>query len=148
MSRAGGSNAGESLQGAVLAFDFGMKYIGIAAGQTITRTASALTTLAAKGGEPDWQAVRELVKEWRPVRLIVGLPLNMDDTESDMSEHARAFADRLGKETGIEVAMADERLTSRAVSEGSKGTKGNRGGDQSHAAAAALIAETWLNALD
>ena len=139
----GSMNADGSVEGTVLAFDFGLKHIGIATGQTITRTASALTTISARDGQPDWQSVRNLVREWRPVRLIVGLPLNMDDTESDMSERARAFAARLEKETGIAVAMADERLTSRAVGESQSG-----GRDQSHAAAAALIAETWLNALD
>jgi len=126
------------VEGTVLAFDFGMRHIGVAAGQTITHSASALTTLSARDGQPDWVVVRELVKEWRPFRLVVGLPLNMDDTESEMSERARAFAARLEKETGVVVAMADERLTSRAVNA--------LEGDQSHAAAAALIAETWLNA--
>ena len=123
--------------GAVLAFDFGLKHIGVAAGQTITRTASGLTTLPARDGAPDWSAVRKLVSEWRPIALIVGLPLNMDDTESDMSERVRAFARRLAKETGLAVELADERLTSRAVSDVE--------GAQSHAAAAALIAEGWLN---
>ncbi len=135
------------IAGAVLAFDYGEKHIGVAAGQTITRTASALTTLAAREGKPDWRAVRELVKEWRPIRLIVGLPLNMDDTESVLSERSRVFAARLEKETGIEVAMADERLTSRTAAVAHAG-KGGRGGHRSHAEAAALIAETWLNELD
>ena len=118
----------------MLAFDFGLKHIGVAAGQTITRTASPLTTLSARDGRPDWKAVEDLVREWRPVQLVVGLPLNMDDTESEMSGRARAFARKLEAHTGLPVAMADERLTSRAA------------GDAAHAAAAALIAETWLNA--
>jgi len=122
--------------GTVLAFDFGLKHIGVASGQTITRTATPLTTFSARNGNPDWKAVGKLVDEWRPVRLVVGLPLNMDDTESDMSERARRFAGQLEAHTGVAVDMADERLTSRAVRES----------DQSHAAAAALIAETWLNA--
>ena len=128
------------VEGLVLAFDFGLKHIGVASGQTITRTASALTTLRARDGKPDWHDVRMLVREWRPVRLIVGLPLNMDDTESEMSERARSFAQRLARETSVPVEMADERLTSRAAAE----TEGDSRSDQSHAAAAALIAETWL----
>ncbi len=131
----GGGPAGSD--GAVLAFDFGLRHIGVAAGQTITRTASGLTTLTARDGSPDWHRVRELVNEWRPVRLVVGLPLNMDDSESEMSERARRFAARLTKETGVPVELADERLTSREVGEVT--------GDRAHAAAAALIAETWLN---
>lgn len=126
----------DAIHGTVLAFDFGLKHIGVATGQTVTRTATPLTTLSARDGSPHWKAVRKLVDEWRPVRLIVGLPLNMDDTESDMSERARAFASRLAARTGVPVSMADERLTSRAA------------GEASHAAAAALIAETWLNAPD
>ena len=131
--------------GLVLAFDFGLKHIGVASGQTITRTATALTTLSARDGSPDWDSVRSLVKEWRPVRLIVGLPLNMDDSESEMSERARSFARRLAKETSVPVEMADERLTSRAAAEADEsGKKSSNRSDQSHAAAAALIAQTWL----
>ena len=128
------------VEGLVLAFDFGLKHIGVASGQTITRTATALTTLSARDGSPDWDSVRSLVKEWRPIRLIVGLPLNMDDTESEMSERARTFARQLAKETSVPVEMADERLTSRAAAQTDSGSRS----DQSHAAAAALIAETWL----
>ena len=131
------------VEGLVLAFDFGLKHIGVASGQTITRTATALTTLTARDGRPDWDSVRTLVKEWRPNRLIVGLPLNMDDTESEMSERARSFAGRLAKETSLPVEMADERLTSRAAAE-ADGSKSVNRSDHSHAAAAALIAETWL----
>ena len=131
------TGSGSGVEGTVLAFDFGLKHIGVATGQTITRTATGLTTLTARNGKPDWRSVRELVSEWRPIRLIVGLPLNMDDSESEMSARARSFAARLGSETGVQVEMADERLTSRAAAE-QEGT---------HAAAAALIAETWLNAL-
>ena len=135
------TGSGSPVQGTVLAFDFGLKHIGVATGQTVTRTATGLTTLTAREGKPDWRSVRDLVAEWRPVRLIVGLPLNMDDSESEMSGRARAFAARLGSETGVQVEMADERLTSRAVAPEVAEREGN------HAAAAALIAETWLNAL-
>jgi putative Holliday junction resolvase len=138
--------------GTVLAFDFGLKNIGVATGQTITRTATELTTLAARDGKPDWQDVRDLVKEWQPVRLIVGLPLNMDETESEMSGRARTFAAQLERQTGVVTAMVDERLTSRAAGEATD-NRGRRAGssrkasDRSHARAAALIAQTWLNDL-
>lgn len=123
-------------EGCVLAFDFGLKHIGVAAGQTITRTATPLDTLSAKNGNPRWPAVEMLVNEWQPIQLVVGLPLNMDDTESEMSARARRFARQLAEKTGLPVALADERLTSRMT----------RDEDATHAAAAALIAETWLNA--
>ena len=123
--------------GCVLAFDYGLTHIGVAAGQTVSRTASPLTTLRARHGKPDWQQLQALVDEWRPLVLIVGLPLNMDDTESDMSTRARAFAARLEALTGLGVELVDERLTSRAVQDAT--------GADSHALAAVLIAESWLN---
>ena len=120
--------------GCVLAFDFGLKHIGVAVGQTITLSANPLTTLKARDGRPDWSVLKALIDEWRPIRLLVGLPLNMDDSESEMSELARRFADKLAAKNAIQVVMVDERLTSFAT----------RDSDQSHAAAAALIAEGWL----
>ena len=125
--------------GCVLAFDFGLKHIGVAVGQTVTAGASPLTTLPARGGRPDWPAVDALVARWRPFRLLVGLPLNMDDTESDMSLRARAFADSLAERAQVPVTMVDERLTSYAV-------RDLASGEEAHAAAAVLIAESWLNA--
>jgi putative Holliday junction resolvase len=122
--------------GYVLAFDFGLRHIGVAVGQTVTGTASPLTTLAARSGTPDWDAVTTLVREWRPQALLVGLPLNMDDTESAMSARARRFAGRLQATSGIRVHLVDERLTSLAVKD--------LGPDRAHAAAAVLIAEGWL----
>lgn len=119
----------------VLAFDFGLRHIGVAAGQTVTGTASPVATLRARDGKPDWPELTKLVAEWNPTRLLVGLPLNMDDTESEMSERARRFAAELARRTGLPTDLVDERLTTRAATEA--------GG--THAHAAALIAETWLN---
>lgn len=120
----------------ILAFDFGLKHIGVAVGQTVTRSASPLTTLTAKNGKPNWSQVANLVRQWRPNQLIVGLPLNMDDSESDMSERARKFAGKLHETTNIEVSLVDERLTSFAARQISA--------DDNHALAASLIAESWL----
>jgi putative Holliday junction resolvase len=134
----------------LLAFDFGLRHIGVASGQSITGTATPLTTLPARAGVPDWSAVARLVAEWRPDLLVVGLPLNMDATESPMSERARRFAARLGRETRRPVVFADERLTSRAANtnrDSGTATTSQRsaGRDTGHARAAVLIAETWLN---
>jgi putative Holliday junction resolvase len=120
----------------VLAFDFGLKHIGVAVGQSITRSASPLTTISARDGRPDWRQIVELVEQWRPDLLIVGLPLNMDDSESEMSERARAFSKKLHAETALEVVLVDERLSSF---EAKKLDDANN-----HAHAARLIAETWL----
>ena len=125
----------------VLAFDFGLNYIGVAVGQSITGTANPVTTLKARNGKPDWRQVDALISEWSPHRLLVGLPLNMDDTESDMSERARAFANRLAERTGIQATLVDERLTSfEAASDDHRAA-----GADSHAIAAQLIAQTWLS---
>jgi len=123
-------------RGYVLAFDFGLRHIGVAVGQPVTGTASPLTTLTARQGRPDWEQVRRLVEEWQPQVLLVGLPLNMDDTESEMSAQARRFATALARRLRRRVLMVDERLTSFASRQADAAER--------HGAAAALIAETWL----
>jgi putative Holliday junction resolvase len=125
----------------VLAFDFGLRNIGVATGQAITRTASEIATVRARDGVPDWNTVDALVRQWEPDALLVGLPLNMDDTESEMSTRAKAFARKLRSRYRLAVELVDERLTSfeaRGISDEI---------DTQHAIAARLIAETYLNAL-
>ena len=126
--------------GYVIGFDFGLRHIGGCVGQFVRKTASPLTTLAAKDGSPNWQAVKTLLDEWKPVRLVVGLPLNMDGTESEMSERARSFGDQLERRYQIPVAMVDERLSTRAAREAAELDKGAT----SHELAAVLIVESWL----
>ena len=62
--------------GHVLAFDYGLRHIGICVGQFVTKTASPLTTLRANDGVPDWSQVAKVVSEWQPKMLLIGLPLN------------------------------------------------------------------------
>jgi putative Holliday junction resolvase len=133
----------------VLAFDFGFAHIGVATGQSVTGTATPLTTISARQGRPDWPALDQLVREWRPDLLVVGLPLNMDGTESDMSTHARTFGDRLRGRYDCAVEFADERLTTydaRTPVGNATGAGADRMGKYAHAYAAKLIAETWLAA--
>lgn len=120
----------------VMAFDFGLRHIGVAIGQTVTGTATPLTTLAARDGKPDWPVIEALVIEWRPAAVLVGLPLNMDASESEMSSRARRFAARLGQQTRVPVHLVDERLTSYASRAA--------GPARAHEHAAVLIAESWL----
>ena len=120
----------------ILAFDFGLRHIGLAVGQTVTRTANPVTTLRADAGKPDWQALDEIVGVWQPDLMIVGLPLNMDDSESEMSERARHFADQLHQRYLSRVELVDERLSSFEAKQINP--------DDGHAVAAQLIAETWL----
>ncbi|MES2672976.1 MAG: Holliday junction resolvase RuvX [Pseudomonadota bacterium] len=130
----------------LLAFDYGTKNIGVACGQTITGTANILTSLKAKDGVPDWVQVAKLITEWRPDLILIGLPLNMDDSESELSVRSRKFANRLHGRFGINIEMVDERLTSFEA----KGEVMRRGGSRDYknnpvdSIAARLILETWL----
>ncbi|MCH8140078.1 MAG: Holliday junction resolvase RuvX [Gammaproteobacteria bacterium] len=120
-----------------MAFDFGMRHIGVAVGQFITHTANPLATLSAINGKPDWDRLGNLIETWQPERLIVGLPLNMDHTEGEMCESARRFAKKLEHRYSLTVHMVDERLTTfEAQRSDPEGT---------HEIAAKLIAETYLN---
>ncbi len=74
-----------------MAFDFGTTKIGVAVGQQITGTASPVAVVKARNGIPQWLAIDRLVEEWQPKVLVVGLPINMDGTESDMSKTAARF---------------------------------------------------------
>jgi putative holliday junction resolvase len=130
----------------LLAFDYGTKNIGVASGQTITRSANALPPLKAKDGIPDWNQIEKLLIDWKPDLVLVGLPLNMDETESELSVRARKFANRIHGRFGCKVELVDERLTSFAA----KGEIMDRGGSRDYknhpvdSIAARLILESWL----
>jgi len=128
-----------------MAFDFGLKWVGVATGQTLTASATPLVTLPANKGKVDAQALQTLVDDWQPELLLVGLPLNMDDTGSKMCDRARAFAVKIGNITRRPVTLVDERLSSRAAIERRGKTRTGKPDDLSHAEAACVIAETWLH---
>lgn len=131
--------------GTVLAFDFGTKRIGVAIGNTLTGTARPLSVLKADNGSPDWDKLAALVAEWKPVQLLVGLPLNMDGSESELSARARKFANRLGGRLSLPVATVDERLSSfeaRGELQRSNSRPGAR--PEVDALAATIILESWL----
>lgn len=98
-------------QRTVLSFDFGTKSIGVAVGQEITGTASPLNALKAVDGIPDWQKVADIFNEWSPQLVIVGLPLNMDGSQQDVTFAAKKFANRLHAKFRVAVQTSDERLT-------------------------------------
>jgi putative Holliday junction resolvase len=126
----------------VLGFDFGLKRIGVAVGNPITGTASALAPLRANEGNPDWEAVRRLLDEWKPGRLVVGLPLNMDGTPSEMSARAERFARRLEGRFHVSCEMMDERLSSFEA----RGLIAESGRDAStDSVAACLVLESWFS---
>ncbi len=135
--------------GTLLAFDFGHKRIGVAVGQTLTGSANALAVVAV-AAKPDWQTIGRIIDEWKPVALVVGLPLAADGGETGMSEDARRFGRRLEGRYGIPVWYEDERLTSfsaeqRFVDARSRGGMRRKDAALKDAMAAQIILENWLH---
>ncbi|AAK03954.1 TPA: Holliday junction resolvase RuvX [Pasteurella multocida] len=130
----------------VLAFDFGTKSIGCAVGQSITGTAQALPAFKAQDGIPNWDAIGKCLAEWQPDRVVVGLPLNMDGTEQDLTVRARKFAHRLHGRFGVAVELQDERLTTTEARAEIFGRGGYKALNKSKVdgISACLILESWF----
>lgn len=124
-----------------LSFDFGMKHIGVASVEVTSRLVDPKCTLSANHGKPDVSQLDFLVDAWQPTDLIVGLPLNMDSSESKMSTAARKFGLFLERRFQLPVHFVDERLSSYEAMQRS----GSQHAD--HALAAVAIGETWLHEL-
>ncbi len=134
----------------VLAFDYGLRRIGVAVGNTLTATAEPLTTITARGGEADWIAIEACLEAWRPGMLVVGVPYNMDGTASGLTGKARAFATDLESRFGLPVTTVDERLSSREAEDALRGRRRSgemsrriRRGDIDREAACVLLRQ-WL----
>jgi putative Holliday junction resolvase len=130
--------------GSLLGFDFGSHKIGIAVGNTVTATASPLTTLSYVKHKPDWDSIEKIISEWKPDTLVVGLPFQMDDEEAELAGRAKKFARQLQGRFKIPVEMIDERLTSKEASN-RLGKKAAKNVTLVDSMAAKLILETWLN---
>lgn len=102
-------------RGTVLGFDFGLQRIGVAVGELEVRQASVLEVIAAAATEVRFAAIARLVREWRPVRAVVGLPRNDDGSEHAMSARCRRFANQLHGRYGLPVDLVDERYSSLAA---------------------------------
>jgi putative Holliday junction resolvase len=79
----------------LLGFDFGTQRTGVAVGQSITQTATALCTVTTRNEQPDWDRISELIDDWRPDALVVGLPLHADGSDSGTTAAVRKFAQQL-----------------------------------------------------
>ncbi|HEU0277343.1 MAG TPA: Holliday junction resolvase RuvX [Rhodanobacteraceae bacterium] len=137
------------MTGCVLGFDFGTRWIGVASGNRISRSARPLAALAARGGQPDWERIGALLVEWRPEALVVGLPLTLEGQEQKASRGARAFAQTLGQRSGLAVHLVDERHTSREAAgrfaaARRAGATRRRDAANIDSLAAAVILERWL----
>ncbi|KDE40140.1 MAG: Holliday junction resolvase RuvX [Nitrincola lacisaponensis] len=129
-----------------LGFDFGTRRIGVAFGQRLTGTASPLEPLNARDGIPDWVQLEKLIQTWQPDCLVIGIPLNMDGTISDMARRARKFANRLHERCQRPCFLMDERLTTREAKQLHRAAGGgqNYRKDPVDSIAARLILEDWF----
>lgn len=140
----------------VLAFDYGIKRIGVAVGQTLTHTATALEILSADNSSSVWSAIDRLVREWQPHAFVMGKPLHADDSETPLFEAIKDFGNQLGARYNCPVHYMDERLSSNAAENlqqadseqrNRRGSSGKRRNSEKHIdhIAAKLILESWFS---
>jgi len=132
---------------AVLAFDFGTRRIGIAVGNTLVRVAHPLATIDEERSEQRFESITELINEWQPAILVVGLPRHADGTEHAMTERARRFARQLHGRFRLPVEFSDERWTTELAQAalGAQGTGGAVARGVRDRVAAQLILQSWLD---
>ncbi|MCZ6668678.1 MAG: Holliday junction resolvase RuvX [Gammaproteobacteria bacterium] len=128
----------------VIGFDYGTSWIGIAVGQTLTTQARPLNAIKSFRHSPDWGAISNLVDEWKPQKLIVGLPTSDYPETQYMTDKASRFSRQLQGRYKIDTELIDERLTTReayliAIDSGTHKSK-----PEIDSLAAVLITETWL----
>ena len=133
----------------ILAFDFGLRRIGVAVGQQVTASANPLAVVQNSDEGPDWTAIGALVREWQPARIIVGMPAHADGSAAEISNHVKAFIRELGRfERPVETE--DERYSSLEAeallkSGRAAGRRGRIRKEMIDSTAATLIAERWLS---
>lgn len=134
----------------VVAFDFGLKRIGLAAGDTLTATAAPRPAIAVSQHGPDWASIDRQVRSLHPRLLVVGAPYNADGTPGALEPAARRFASELEKRFGLPVNMVDERWSSLEANEALKARRasGERRKrirrEDIDSAAAAVILQRWF----
>jgi putative Holliday junction resolvase len=135
----------------ILAFDYGRRRIGAASGDTVSRGASPLGSVAVGPSGVRWESVEALLRDYRPAVLVVGLPYNADGSESDAAQHARHFAAELARRYALPVELVDERYSSLEAEARLKGARASglrrRRVTKSDvdAGAACVILERWFN---
>ena len=131
----------------VLGFDFGLKRIGLATGQTITDTASPLVTLQAVNQSPDWKGIEAQIRQWNPDALIVGIPFLLDGGETDITRAARNFSRELERRFKLPVYTIDESLSSFEAEQQLGQTKkiAEHNKHEIDKMAAAIIVQSWLD---
>ena len=129
----------------IMAFDFGTQKMGMAVGQALIESATPLALFPMKDGVPQWENLLKIIKQHQPQLFLVGLPLNMDDSESELSTRARKFARRLRHQSNIRTLMVDERLTTREARDELDHYQAQGRGKKlaADSLAAALLIESW-----
>ncbi len=125
------------MEGVILAFDFGLKRIGVAIGNTISKTAQPLTVITEESNKNRFQVIEKLITEWQPIRLIIGLPFYPDGTEHEMTKRCRRFANQLHGRFNIVTILVDERYSSCILN--------FKQGEADDAHAAALILQQYFD---
>jgi len=137
------------IMGTVLAFDFGEKRIGVAVGETLVKTANPLTTITSEINSIRFDAIAQLIQEWQPKLLIVGLPTYLDGAEHNITHLSKKFAQRLEGRFDLPVMMVDERLTSAEAAQylSQAGIKGQKQKPMIDAVAAQVILQSYFDRL-
>ncbi len=130
----------------VIGFDYGTRSIGVAVGQDVTCSAQPLQALRSDRRKPDWNTLDRLIREWRPDRLVVGHPLNMDGTSQPITVMAEKFAADLSRRYRLPCILRDERLTTASARELLFASGGYRALEKGRvdSVSAVLITEAYL----
>ena len=132
-----------------MAFDFGIKHIGIAIGQEITKTASTFYSIKALEGQPDLNELDDIIHEWKPDLIVVGDPYNMDGSRSKIQDMSDRFSDALYKRYQIQLEKTDERLSSREANERLQNLDiGTKRSSNKHSISAQVILEDWFRSIE
>jgi putative Holliday junction resolvase len=132
----------------ILAFDYGLRRIGVAVGQDVTASASPVGVVANGEGGVDHDRIRAIIREWRPTRLVVGMPTHADGSPGTMTAAVEAFIDELAQ-YGLPISTIDERYSSLEAEKALRnarrqGSRGRISKQDIDAAAAVFIAERYL----
>jgi len=133
----------------VIAFDFGLKRTGVAVGNTLTGSASPECTLTSKDERPDWDGITGLISEWKPSKLVVGMPTELDGSDSPLKPRVERFCNQLRGRYNLEVEQENEQFTSIEAAERlkqlrQKGRKQKVNKDEVDKIAATIILENWM----
>lgn len=131
-------------KGIIIGFDFGLRRIGVAIGQTLTQTANPETIVNSRDGVPDWAHISQLFEQWQPVAIVVGLPMHLDGSEQPLTQSARKFGQRLSGRYHRPVYFIEEQLSSIEAEQRQSSHKKLAKAANIDDHAAQIILENWL----